>query len=315
AILEEHLSIGKPNHCSGLVSKNLDFFVKPDDRWIEHRVSGCIIRAGFSELVLKKPSVAAYVIDREEFDQYLVERLNSRIFLGTRAESISIEKNYVSTNTNKGMFVSEILAGCDGANSVVARLLNSGPKKLLNGVIAITREKDFSPYVEIFIEKGLSPDGFLWKIPRGEKTEYGMFSRNADFSKLEGFFSLKRPYERRAGIIPIGPNKTFFERALLIGDAAGMSKPWSGGGLIYGLTATRIASETISKAFQEGEFSEKFLSEYERLCKNSFGRQIQMGMFGRKIFNKINNGDVEIALKFLKIFTPFLNKLDMDFIL
>lgn len=325
-VLEEHDSIGRPNHCSGLVSRNLDLFVRPMREWIEHEVSGAIISSGSASISLRKTRPAAYVIDREMFDLSLSEGLDVRP--GTRVEGVSAgeegnsskegasrlrSEKGIAVKTNKGVFRAQMLIGCDGANSVVARHFGSRPKKLLMGVIGITREEDYSENVEIMIDKTRARDGFFWKIPRGRTTEYGLFSSKADFLELEKFFGIK-PAERRTGLIPLGPGKTYFNRAVLVGDAAGMSKPWSGGGLIYGLTAARIAANVVCEAFNQNDFSEGFLSRYESGWKKEIGRQIQVGMFGRGIFESMDNGDVKIVLKLLRICNPLMNMLDMDFL-
>jgi geranylgeranyl reductase family protein len=313
-ILEEHEKIGRPSHCSGLVSRNLGMFIRPSRGWIEHEVSGTVIKAGSSSLTLKKPHTAAYVIDRGKFDLSLADRLESEILLGTRAEKISLQKDMVRVKTTKGIFTADVLIGCDGANSMVARHFHSRPKKLLMGVIGITLEENRSKNVEIVVDKKASPDGFFWKIPRGRTTEYGLFSSRADFLELDEFFG-KKFQERRAGLTPLGPGKTFFERTLLVGDSAGMSKPWSGGGLIYGLTAARIAAKTILEAFEQNDFSEGFLARYEKGWKRAFGKQIQAGMLGRKLFESMGNFEVGLALKTLGIFNPLLNGMDMDFLI
>ena len=323
-VLEEHEGIGLPNHCSGLVSRNLGLFARLRSEWIEHEVSGAVIRCGQSFVGLKKPHTAAYVIDRSRFDASLAEGLDVR--LGVRVEGVKLwregvsgrlqarnREEGISVKTGRGIFRSKILIGCDGANSIVAKHFGSRPKKLLMGVIGITTEENRSEDVEIMIDRKASPDGFFWKIPRGRTTEYGLFSSRADFLDLERFFRIK-PAERRAGLIPLGPGKTYFQRALLVGDAAGMNKPWSGGGLIYGLTAARIAARTVAEAFEQDDFSEGFLERYERGWKKAFGRQIQAGMLGRRIFENMGNFEVQASLKAMGIFNPVLNGLDMDFL-
>jgi digeranylgeranylglycerophospholipid reductase len=332
-ILEEHKEIGRPNHCSGLVSRNLGRFVRPSSWWIEHEVSGAFIRAGSASILLKKPGTAAYVIDRQKFDSCLAEGLD--VTLGVRVDSLKegvsgrlrarnreegaywkegASRLPIAVKTNNGVSKAEMLIGCDGANSVVARHFGSRPKKRLMGVIGITRGEDYSPDVEIMIDKSLAKDGFFWKIPRGRTTEYGLFGSDVDFLTLERFFGI-RPDERRAGLIPLGPGKTYFERAMLVGDAAGMSKPWSGGGLIYGLTAAKIAAETACQAFNENDFSEGFLARYEKGWKKEIGRQIQAGMLGRKVFEGMGDFEVGLALGAMRILNPLINGMNMDFLL
>jgi len=181
------------------------------------------------------------------------------------------------------------------------------------GIIGVTREENHSEDVEIIIDKARAKDCFFWKIPREKNTEYGLFGSRADFLELEKFFGIK-PVERRAGLIPLGSGKTYFERALLVGDAAGMSKPWSGGGLIYGLTAAKIAARVVEEAFEQNDFSEGFLARYEKEWKKAFGRQIQVGMLGRKFFENMGDFEIQMALRTMRIFGPLLNGMDMDFL-
>ena len=141
-------------------------------------------------------------------------------------------------------------------------------------------------------------------------TEYGMLSGNASFQKLGRFFRL-RHYEKRAGLIPIGLQKTYFPRTLLVGDAAGQVKPWSGGGVIYGLTCAGIACDVIERAFEEKNFSENFLREYEDRWMKEIERQIKFGLIFRELYKDMGSEDVE------KLFDKLSKKgsfdMDMDF--
>ena len=172
-----------------------------------------------------------------------------------------------------------------------------------------------SGFVDIWYNKDWT-DGFLWKIPRGQTEEYGMLGSSPKFDDLEKFFNIKgkvKWIEKRAGSIPIGPTKTYFDRVLLIGDAAGMCKPWSGGGVIYSLTAAEIAAWTIKQAKDANDFSEKFLKKYEKGWKKSFGRQIKAGKVGMSVFKKMNNNQLNFAFSSMKRTRFLMNRLDMDF--
>ncbi len=177
-------------------------------------------------------------------------------------------------------------------------------------MIAIIEERNNSDFVELWFDKDLIPDGFFWKIPRGESVEYGMLSMSAKFQDLEKFFRLKS-YKKRAGLIPIGLQKTYFPRTLLVGDAAGQVKPWSGGGVIYGLTCAGIASDVIKKAFEEKNFSEEFLSQYETRWRKEIGKNITLGLMFREFYKDLNSEDLEKFFKGLK--RKSLDELDMDF--
>lgn len=313
-VLEEHGQIGKPNHCSGLVSRNLENFVRIKKKWIENEVKGAVLHSPFgSEIRLEKPGSAAFVINREEFDRDIAGGIKSRISLNTRLLDFGVEKDRVKVKTSKGIMKSKVLIGCDGAKSIIARRLGSKPKEVLNGLIAIVDKEDYGDFVELWFDKKLT-DGFLWRIPRGEKTEYGGLGTGLKFRTLEKFFRLKG-YEKGAGPVPIGPGRSYSERVLLVGDAAGQVKPWSGGGVIYGLTCSKIAAGILEKAFETGDFSGRALRDYELAWKREIGKGIAAGLMLRRIYKKLGNRGIEMIFRTGRHLEFLMNRLDMDFIL
>ncbi len=313
-VLEEHGRIGRPNHCSGLISRNLEGFVRIRKRWVENEIRGAILHSPFGrEIRVEKPGTAAFVINREEFDKDLEKGVKSQVELNARLLDFSAERDRVKIKTSKGVRECKMLIGCDGVNSLVAGKLGSRPREILNGLIALVKEENHGDFVELWFDKRLT-DGFLWKIPRGNMTEYGGLGSSLKFQTLEKFFKLKG-YEKRAGLVPIGPGKSYSERVLLIGDAAGQTKVWSGGGVIYGLTCARVAAGVLEKAFEKGDFTEKFLSGYERGWKKEIGKGIAAGLMFRKIYKRLGNRRIEVIFRTGKHLDFLMNKLDMDFIL
>ena len=309
-VIEARKEIGTPVQCSGLVSRNLDKFLKPPSSCIEHRVKGALIHGPEGrELELMKPCTAAYVLDRRAFDSFLAERVSSSMLLDTTVKSISISSS-VTVKTTKGDFKSRALLGCDGPSSVVRRHFRVRPVETLQGVIAITPEPNSSDRVELWLDREVC-DGFLWKIPRGKATEYGMLGSSVNLSQLQGFFRLKDIQKRRAGMIPVGPCKSFFERTLLVGDAAAQTKPWSGGGVVYSMTCAAHAASTLTHCLRAKELSEQALSCYEDAWKAELERPISMGMMGRELYREMDNRSLVKLMDSLK--SMDLNSLDMDF--
>ncbi len=313
-VLEEHKGIGSPSHCSGLVSGNLERFVRIRREWVENEVKGAILHSPFgSEIRVEKPGTAAFVINREKFDQDIGKGIESGVALNTKLLDFKVGRDSVSIKTSRGVMESRVLIGCDGVNSLVARKIGSRPREVVNGLIAIVNKKNHGDFVELWFDKRLT-DGFLWKIPRGRVTEYGGLGAGLKFGVLERVFRLKG-YEKRAGLIPIGPGKSYSGRVLLIGDAAGQVKPWSGGGVIYGLTCAEIAAKTILEAFEKKDFSRGFLKGYEKGWKREIGRGLSAGLMFRKIYKRLGNKRIEVIFRTGRHMEFLMNKLDMDFIL
>lgn len=310
-VFEEHQEVGKPVQCSGLISANLDKLMKVKENWVEHKVRKAVLHFGDQKIRLEKKQAAAYVINRGKFDKFLADQVKSEIMFGTKVDSVEISKNCAEIKSGKNIIKSKMVLGCDGPNSVVARSMGVKPAEILNGLIAIEQKADISDNVDLWFDKEKLPDGFFWRIPRGAAVEYGMLGKNVKFADLENFFKIKN-YEKRAGLIPMGPPKTYFDRVLLIGDAAGMTKPWSGGGIIYGLTASAIAYEVVREAFEKNDFSEDFLKKYEDGWKSVFGRQIFLGMSMRRVYKKLGKTHIDFFTGLVKNMN--FNWLDMDFL-
>jgi len=90
-----------------------------------------------------------------------------------------------------------------------------------------------------FLEMDLFPGGYSWIVPKKENVVSGT-SSNKGYPDISG--------ER--GLIPInGPVKrTFSNRTLLAGDAAGFVSPFDGEGIYYARRSGEIAAEILSRA-------------------------------------------------------------------
>jgi geranylgeranyl reductase family protein len=298
--------------CSGLYSANLQKLLPVRKEWVEHEVEGAVLHSPKgSTIELGKGRVAAYVVDRDRMEQSLAEGVNVRLGTEVKGIEVSEESERVLLATAKGEIESKMVVGCDGAYSVVARHFGVEPQEVVSGLIALSPEQNTASRVELWFDRDVIADGFLWKIPRGSRTEYGMLGTHAKFSMLERFFGLAA-YEKRFGFIPIGPaEKTYFDRALLLGNAVGITKPWSGGGIVYGLTCAQIASAVIHKAVKANDFSEAALKEYEAEWKRRISASIRFGMLFRKAYKMSGNDRIDL---FFRMFSAArLNRLDMDF--
>ncbi len=121
------------------------------------------------------------------------------------------------------------------------------------------KKKEFSsPFVETWPVK----NGFIWKIPRGNpegkpsasygagETEYGIIGKPNEAKILFDDFLKKNnlKLERiNSSIVPQGFIVSKHPSVTLCGDAAGLTKPWSGGGVIWGL----MSSEILLKNFPD----------------------------------------------------------------
>ncbi|OPX72279.1 MAG: Digeranylgeranylglycerophospholipid reductase [Methanoregulaceae archaeon PtaB.Bin108] len=103
-----------------------------------------------------------------------------------------------------------------------------------------------------------------------------------------------------SGTIPLGTrSRTFGNHVLFIGDAAGMAKPTSGGGVYTGVRAARHAARVIGEALSENDSGDTSLSEYQKAWKNDFGRELDLGMQLFRIRQGISPADMSRVITVL----------------
>ena len=184
-----------------------------------------------------------------------------------------------------GLGTTRFLVGADGPNSTVARDLGLGRnKEFLFGLEHEYAGADIPApdRLHCFIDAKLAPGYIGWMLAGvgvaqvglarrvlGERTEIkGAMSAFLDKLAPLADFRAMTPSSVRAGLIPCGGivRKTAAQRALLLGDAAGMVSPVTAGGihtsLRHGLAAGRAIAEFL--AGREDDPGAAFVATYPR---------------------------------------------------
>ena len=135
--------------------------------------------------------------------------------------------------------LADFVIGCDGANSETRKSLGLPDPEYRLGILGFVSRKDNSNFVETWPVG----NGFIWKIPRGKETEYGIIADLNNARKLLDDFCQKNNLSLeniKSALIPQEFLIPKNDKITLCGDAAGLTKPWSGGGVIWGLTAADL---------------------------------------------------------------------------
>ena len=161
--------------------------------------------------------------------------------------------------------------------------------------------------VEVYLGRKIAPDFFAWIIPRRDGTaKVGLATRTGDPRDYLRRFMEKHPVASKklrnsqvnnislhpiplAGPIP----KTYSDGFLVVGDAASQVKPTTGGGVIFGLTCARAAGEVAYEAVKNSNFSEAFLSGYQRRWKRLVGFDLSAMLKMRRMINSLSDNRTE----------------------
>ena len=176
-----------------------------------------------------------------------------------------------------------MVAGCDGPKSRVRRELDMAePDELLHGVLGFSDEDDATDFVDVHLTV---PEFFAWRIPRGAAgVEYGLATPpSADvrdrFDRFTADYGVETDH-RCSGLIPVGPpDSVTSRRAFLAGDAAAQTKPFTGGGILYGMTAADHAAREIDPR------DPATLADYESAWRADLEREIELGHWIRRAYS------------------------------
>ena len=192
------------------------------------------------------------------------------------------------------------------------------PDNLLVG-LQTTIKFDYIPdRVELWL--GQSPDFFAWVVPENDQwARIGIAAKNnvnkyfRKFVKNRIGKSVKQK-NKISGLMRFGVmKKSVSDRVILVGDAACQVKPFSGGGLVYGLIGSKIAADTCIKAIENNKYDHSFLKEnYNDIWKKKLFWPIVKGLLLNKISNNISESVLDFGIRSCNIIKPFLENWDMD---
>ncbi len=256
-VFEQKKRLGKP--CSGLVSERIWEFIPENKKLVKNRIKKVKVHYPKKTVSLWfEPEML--VFDRPQLDKYvssLALKEGVKINFGEKVERVFLLKKYKPQVKAEKLEEFDYLIGCDGANSVVRTSLSKNSKNRL-GILAYG--KGVKKYAEVFPTK----NGFAWAIPHNSRqniVEYGVVENISRASEVfKRFWGKKRLRRLRSAIIPNSLVFAEHPRVALCGDAAGLTKPWSGGGIIWGLTAAEILVKTFPN-----------FKKYEKQIRKKFG--------------------------------------------
>lgn len=292
-MIEEHGAIGSPVQCAGLLSMAAFRECETSERCILNTVTGArIVSSLGAELVFDAGERKAHVVDRALLDREMADmaaRAGAEIRLRTAFSGRDGARILTRGAKGRGEIPFRILIAADGARSGVARRMGMPRAPVyLSGLQADIVHEMNSCQVEIHPDA--SPEFFGWVIPLGpHRARIGLAGEREVKDRFSAFLRSVRSgsggegtgtcVHLVSGTIPLGlMPKTYGHQTLFVGDAAGMAKPTSGGGVYTGVRAARHAAAIAAKACNARDCSDRILQEYERAWKEDFGKELALGM-------------------------------------
>lgn len=332
-VLERKPGAGGKVCCTGIVGQECVNTFNIDSKVILREVtSATLFSPSGNSVHLYRKETQAYILDRSAFDISMAERAHSagaEYNFNSRVTGITIESNHVSvTVESKGKnytIPAKAVVIASGFNPGLLERVGLGVfKDYVTGVQAEVETPGLEK-VEVYLGD-MAPGFFSWLVPTVKGMgRAGLLTRREPGACLKKWLNQLAERGKMAsadiqisyGGIPLKPpTRTYGERMIAIGDAAGQVKPTSGGGIYYGLTGAEIAADILHRALSDNDLSEKRLASYERAWQGKLGRELRMGYWARKLFERLSERQIDrifTIIKARRIDEALLNAKDLSF--
>jgi len=311
-LYEEHAQIGSPVHCTGVLARDtFTTFGVPSSSVLNELRTVRFWSPSGTAIEYTTPSVEAVVIDRVQFDRDLASQAAQAgvRFHTARVTSLQVDRSGVSivTRPDGGPVRARAAVLACGASYGLQQRLGLGlPSRLLQTAQAEMPAGRLG-HVEVHFGSDAAPKGFAWAVPvarpEGPRVRVGVMCRGdagAHFRRLcdriAGAWALtpQAGCTPRQKILPLAPvAKTFADRLLLVGDAAGLVKATTGGGIYYSLASAGLAAATLDSAFAAGNLREATLSAYQVAWRKQLGAELRWQSVLRRVAERLSDRDID----------------------
>ncbi len=313
-VYEEHASSGDPVHCTGVVAieafdelglsrdvilnpvRTARFFA-PSGATVEHTTAG----------------IEAVVVDRLALDRRLFDaarRSGVTLTVGRRVTDVTVERDGVTVVLSDGTSTRSRAAvlAC-GAQYAIQRRLGLGLPSVFLQSAQMELPAGRLGDVEVRFGRQVAPDGFAWAVPvsrsTGPHARVGlMCNRQAGhyFRRLVQEIAPRWGLDVRAGdpqltprqkVLPLAPiARTYAARIVAVGDAAGLVKATTGGGIYYSLLSAGLASDVLARALRADRLHASALQPYEAAWKARLGPELKAQLRLRHLAHRLSDADI-----------------------
>ena len=308
-VLEEHAAIGSPVHCTGLLG--LDAFEELE--LARTPICGIASSARFQaatgqSVLVESNRIRAAVVDRAAFDETLAQQAlaaGATIETGARVRHLDMGEGSVLAHlesADRPVAARACVLAC-GANYRFNRQLGLGVPRVFIQSAQIEASFPIQDHIDVYLGRAVAPGGFAWVVPfMREESSYAKIGLMCETRAASWF----REFVERVGgesrtdrsswpeprlkILPLAPvRRTYGARLLAVGDAAGLIKPTTGGGIYYGLLSGYWAAEVLDAALRRDRLDARSLSRYQARWRERLGPEMRAGLAFRTLGSRLDD--------------------------
>lgn len=318
-VIERKESQEEPVCCTGIIGMECVRRFDVEESVIYRRFNGAGIFSPSGNLLsLRREEPQACIVDRSAFNDLFAMRAGERgaeYLPGNQVRRIIVGRNSVRVESagrggDSDSFEARAVVIATGFGGLLTERLGLGTLGDFAGGAQAEVKVDKLEELEVYLGRKVAPGFFAWLVPTSPgRALVGLLSRQktgyylkklvtflADQGKING-----PETDLYSAGVPLGPlPRTYTDRVLVVGSAAGQVKPTTGGGIYYGLLCADIAADNLRRGLENDNLTSAGLADYEREWKKTLSREMRIGRWGRKLFELLSDRQIERIFSLVK---------------
>jgi digeranylgeranylglycerophospholipid reductase len=308
-VCEEHETIGEPAHCTGVLSAGAFEELRLNRSAILNPLKTVRFMSPSGIEVRYTPATTeAVVIDRVRFDQQLARQAQdagAELRLGARVTALNVGTSGVRADVRGAAVDARLAVLASGASYTLQRRLGLG----LPAAYLHTAQRELGVEclgdVEIHFGRSIAPGGFAWVVPiqrsHGVYARVGVMAARQPTRWYESMIGRLASWGVAAGsdrprlkYLPLRSiSRTYDDRLLAIGDAAGLVKPTTGGGIYYSIVSAALAAEVAADALARDRLDAASLRVYQSRWRRRLAAEFQAQWMLRRIAERMTDCQID----------------------
>ncbi|MDO8730127.1 MAG: NAD(P)/FAD-dependent oxidoreductase [Candidatus Omnitrophota bacterium] len=313
-LLEEHEAPGQFINCTGIIGaeafRRLELPTEP----ILSSLQTITFYAPSGKSFRYDPGQPlAHVVSRLQFDQTLAgwaQEAGATLRTGYHARLLRVDSDAVELRQREDdpdpIRARAVVIATGFGSNLAQQAGLAGPREIVYGAQAEV-EMDNLRDVEIYLGRAVAPEAFAWVVPlQPGIARVGLVAAKeapVHFRKLLLHPSIA-PRIRTAqpkmllSPVPTEPiERSYTDRVLVVGEAAGQVKTTTQGGIYYGMLCAAMAAETLREAAQSDNFSAEALAPYEQAWTSAISQELKMGLSLRQLFARLSDNQIDALVE------------------
>ena len=311
AVLEKNPEPGHKTSCTGIISRAcLDMLPGSRDVIQREARSATIFSPSGDHIRVERETTQAYILDRPALDRLVAGQARhngAAYFFSTLATGLLSNERCICVKAACGPEQLELSAraaviACGTAAGLTRQMGMGQISEYAQGAQADVACKNIDE-VEVYSGRHIAPGFFAWLVPTVPgHAKAGLLCTRNPRPTITNFLNLLEArgkilpalYHVSFGAIPLRPlARTYADRVLVVGDAAGQVKPTTGGGIYFGLICAGMAVRTLDESLRAGDLSSRRLALYQKRWHRILKRELDIDYWAHRFYQGLTDKQIE----------------------